>query len=279
MAMSIFLSLLTFVKFVSPPGVAKSEFDRLDNELKIKFAPLHREISQAPIENPGLIQQLGDQLTCELRDFFVKHNAFFEHEAAKVPSKEYVSHKNSTIAQVEATKKQLRQEAFGEEGSEEKRKEFYDCLKALGELKEIEKRKQLNKTVAYQFYTSTYSNHRDIDFSKHTWFPQLPTSPESITFTPFNTSPIRPRDIKNILGKSNKKSAPGPDGISYSVLFKLESTHHILSTYFTKVIVSDAPPPSLGESVVKLIYNFNAIQLQDDCSFWMHWKDLQSHPC
>ena len=80
----------------------------------------------------------------------MKNNAFFEHKAAKVPSKEYVSHKNSTIAQVEATKKQLRQEAFGEEGSEEKRKEFYDCLKALGELKEIEKRKQLNKTAAYQ---------------------------------------------------------------------------------------------------------------------------------
>ena len=98
-------------------GVAKSEWDRLDSELKLKLSPLHRDIAQASIENPGLIQQLGDRLTCEMREFFVKHGDFFEHEGAKNPSKEYVSHKNSTIAQVEARKKELRQEAFGEEGS------------------------------------------------------------------------------------------------------------------------------------------------------------------
>ena len=220
----------------------------------------------------------------------VEHSAFFEHESAKVPSKEYVNHNNSTIAQVEAKKKQLRQEAFGEDGSEEKRKEFYDCLKALGELKQIEKRKQENKTVSYQgkqyhkncfrfasqtvkgtfgdenvqpsydkqtanqFYSSTYSHHKEIDLTQHTWFPRLPTSPESTNFTPFDTSAIRPRDIKRILGRSIKKSAPGPDGISFSVLFKMESTHHILSTYFSKVLASKAPPPSWGESVVKLVH-------------------------
>ena len=65
---------------------------------------------------------------------------------------------------------------------------------------------------------------------------------------------LPPSDIKRILAKSNKKSAPGPDGITYSVLFKLESTHHILSTYFNKVFASGAPPPSWGESVVKLVH-------------------------
>ena len=38
------------------------------------------------------------------------------------------------------------------------------------------------------------------------------------------------------------------------MLFKLESTHHILSTYFSKVLASGAAPPSWGESVVKLIH-------------------------
>ena len=38
------------------------------------------------------------------------------------------------------------------------------------------------------------------------------------------------------------------------MLFKLESTHHILSTYFSKVLVSGAASPSWGESVVKLVH-------------------------
>ena len=86
--MSMFLTLLTFGKFISPVGVPKSEWDKLDSELKTKLSPLHREIAQAPKENPGLIQQLGDRLTCEICEFLVEHSAFFEHESAKVPSKE-----------------------------------------------------------------------------------------------------------------------------------------------------------------------------------------------
>ena len=49
-------------------------------------------------------------------------------------------------------------------------------------------------------------------------------------------SHFRPRDVRNVLKNSIKKSAPGPDGVSYSALFKLESTHHIQATLFTKVL-------------------------------------------
>ena len=69
----------------------------------------------------------------------------------------------------------------------------------------------------------------------------------------FNIAPFKPRDIRNILSKANKRSAPGPCGITYNTLLKLESTHHILATYFNKVFMSGAHPPSWGESVVKLI--------------------------
>ena len=68
-----------------------------------------------------------------------------------------------------------------------------------------------DKATADHFYSSTYSVHKEIDFTQLNWFPHLPTSPESPNFTQFNTAPIRPRDIKSILSKSNKKSAPGPD--------------------------------------------------------------------
>ena len=93
-----------------------------------------------------------------------------------------------------------------------------------------------------------------IDFTQLNWFPHLPASPETPNFTQFNTAPIRPRDIRSILAKCNKKSAPGPDGITYLTLLKLESTHHILATFFNKIFLSGAHPPTWGESLVKLIH-------------------------
>ena len=45
--------------------------------------------------------------------------------------------------------KQLRKVDFGENGSEEKRKEFYQCIKAISELKKREKRKQNEKMTAH----------------------------------------------------------------------------------------------------------------------------------
>ena len=75
---------------------------------------------------------------------------------------------------------------------------------------------------------------------------------------PFDNSPIKPRDIKKVLSKAKKNSAPGPDGVSYGVLLKLESTHHILATLFNKVQSLGSAPPSWGESVVKLIHKKGA---------------------
>ena len=115
-----------------------------------------------------------------------------------------------------------------------------------------------DKTTADQYNTSTYSVPRDIDFTQLHCFPQLPTSPESTNFTNFNIDPFRPRYIKNILSKSNKLSAPGPCGITYRTLLKLETTHHILATYFNKIFMSGAHPTSWGESVVKLIHKKGA---------------------
>ena len=119
-----------------------------------------------------------------------------------------------------------------------------------------------DKATADHFYSATYSVHKEIDSwdptddasSKLNWFPNLPTSPEDGDFTQFNTAPIRPRDIRSTLSKCNKKSAPGPDGITYLTLLKLESTHHILATFFNKVFLSGAHPPTWGESLVKLIH-------------------------
>ena len=137
-----------------------------------------------------------------------------------------------------------------------------------------------DKATADYYYPSTYSVPKEIDYNQLHWFPQLPTSPESPDFTPFNTEPFRPKDITNILSKSNKLSAPGPCGVTYRTLLKLETTHHILATYFNKVFMSGAHPPSWGESVVKPIHkkcatsvpsNFRMIALTGCIGKTYHW--------
>ena len=288
-----FLSLLSFVKFFGPSN-EKSEWTRLSQALKVRLAPLHQYIGRASPDFPEYIETLGDRLSQEIRDFLVEHSEFFADEASTSSSNKFLSHKNHTITQLEVIKKKLRSEAFGPEGSEEKRKEFYQCIQAISELKKREKIKQDAKTTAFHekqfnknrykyskdivndtfgkpsappsydkatadnYYTSTYSVPKEVDFSQLHWFPHLPTSPEAPNFTPFNTTPFKPRDIRNILSKANQKSAPGPCGITYSTLSKLEATHHILATYFNKVFMSGAHPPSWGESVVKLIHKKGA---------------------
>ena len=56
-------------------------------------------------------------------------------------------------------------EAFGAEGTEAKRKEFYQCIQAINELKKREKLKQEAKTTAFhekQFHKNRYKYSKDI---------------------------------------------------------------------------------------------------------------------
>ena len=65
---------------------------------------------------------------------------------------------------------------------------------------------------------------------------------------------IKPRDVKEILKKSNQNSAPGPDGVPYGILVKLFTTHHVLATLYNKVLEYGAPPETWSESIIKLIH-------------------------
>ena len=116
--------------------------------------------------------------------------------------------------------------------------------------------------TANTYYPSTYSEPRQINLPDLHCFPPNLVSPVSEDFVPFDNSHFRPRDIRSVLANSNKKSAPGPDGISYSVLLKLDSTHHLLATLFTKVLNMGCPPPSWSESVVKLLHKKVITQTQ-----------------
>ena len=283
----IFLTLVTFLKFVIPSLVENSEIKRLDNELKQRLAPLHHLISRST--DPEDVQTLGNRVSIIISTFCSENRELFEENDTQHSTK-FVKHQNKTIAELENIKKTLRKEAFREGAGPDKRKEFYETIKAISDLKAKEKFKQDLKTGAYQekqfnknkfkfskeivtdtfgketvkpvfseqtanqHYPATYSQPMQVHLPDLHWFPPILASPVDPNFVPFETGHFRPRDVRNVLANSNKKSAPGPDGVSYSVLHKLESTHHILATLFTKVLTLGCPPSSWSESVVKLVH-------------------------
>ena len=116
------------------PSNEKKEWTRLSETLKARLAPFHQDIGRANTDNPEHIETLGDRLSSEIRDFLVENSDFFADEASTSSPNKFISQKNSTITQLEALKKKLQMEAFGAEGTEAKRKEFYQCIQAIGEL-------------------------------------------------------------------------------------------------------------------------------------------------
>ena len=73
-------------------------------------------------------------------------------------------------------------------------------------------------------------------------------------FVKFDESSITPRQIREILKYCNRNSAPGPDGINFGILHKLNHLHGILATLFTKVFQNGSPPSVWSESIIKLIH-------------------------
>jgi hypothetical protein len=282
---SIFITLSTLIRF-STPSLEKDVWKDLSDNLKQELAPLHHHISRC--NNPDDIKVLGDQCTIVIRNFLSNHSELFEDENKQ--SSKFRSHSNKTLAQLLELKKTLRKEAFKKDADPSKRKQFHNCLKALNDLKHREKIKSQNKTAVFQekqfnknrwkfskqvvngtfgsdekqpsfnkaaaddFYPRTYSVPKVINLENLNWITQTGIAPDSPDFAPFDNTPIKPKDIKRVLTKANLKSAPGPDGIPYGVLLKLESCHHILATLFNKVFSMGSPPSSWGESVVKLAH-------------------------
>ena len=276
------------MKFITPSNVDKTEWERLNNNLKLRLAPLHLQIGSC--NDPVQIQVLGDQVSLEIARFCSEHSELFLQEEQNSPREKFITHSNKTVAQLQALKKSLRKEAFKDGGNTEKQKAFHECLKALSELKKRERHDAQMKTTAHQeklfhknrfqlarnavndslnkesiqptftkamadqYYPATYSQPKQINLPDLHWFPPQLSSPDSETFQPFDNSPIRPRDVRKALAKANKNSAPGPDGITYGVLSKLDSSNHTLATLYSKVLALGSPPPSWSESVVKPIH-------------------------
>ena len=92
---------------------------------------------------------LGNRVSTEISNFWSENSQLIE-ENVNPHSEKFVSHQNKTISELEALKKVLRKEAFKEGAGPDKRKEFYDTIEAISDLKAKEKFKQDLKTGAYQ---------------------------------------------------------------------------------------------------------------------------------
>ena len=80
----IFISLTSIVKF-EEPKIEKSEWDRLNNELKQKLAPINHHICKS--KNPEDIITLGDQANIIIRDFLIENPELFENTETTKRSK------------------------------------------------------------------------------------------------------------------------------------------------------------------------------------------------
>ena len=111
-----------------------------------------------------------------------------------------------------------------------------------------------SREKANQHYTSNYSTEKITNLPDIHWFPEVKTGPQDPNFKPFDMSPIRPKDVSNVLRHANHKSSPGPDGLPFGILHHMPSTHHVLATLFNKVLATNAVPSQWGESIIKLIH-------------------------
>ena len=64
------------------------------------------------------------------------------------------------------------------------------------------------------------------------WYPKVKTGPEDPIFSPFDMSPIRPRDV----------TSPSLDGVPFGILYHLPNTHHVTATLFNKVLATNSVP-------------------------------------
>ena len=114
----------------------------------------------------------------------------------------------------------------------------------------MEEKPSFDKAFADEWYKNRYSTPVPLAPEAVSWFPRLPECVNE-----FDMSPIRPRDVKQVLSKKKANSSPGDDGIYYGHLRNLESTHHFLATLFTKTLLS-SPTPWDGWGASSIVLTF-----------------------
>ena len=176
-------------------------------------------------------------------------------------------------------KKKLEKDTFHYENSFRKNRWEFSKRAIKGTLEAISQGPSFTKTTADAYFKGTYEKEKIVDKNELKWIHGPEVNPQMENFVKFDESPITPRQIRETLKYCNKNSAPGPDGINFGILHKLNYLHGILATLFTKVFQNGSPPSAWSESIIKLIHkkgstedpsNFRMISLSNTIGKLFH---------
>ena len=267
------------------PQLSPDQWDHINDEIRMALQPLHHELAS----NHALPDQVGDDLITILQEYFNSSGLFSSNSSKSNTA--FKRRTSKTLQEAKRLKNSLRKTAFHANASREDRSKFYDALHAYTFLKKKQSdndqqrstkyeesrfrkdfwsfsRKVVNnelyhqdsdpaftKDLADEYYTSRYaSSPPAIDVDALGW---MGGPPEAAC--PFDMSPVKPKDIKNILRNRSSRSAPGPDGISYAIIKKLPSVHHILATLYSKLLTNPITPKSWSCANVILIHKKDSV--------------------
>ena len=110
-----------------------------------------------------------------------------------------------------------------------------------------------SKSEVFQHFSQSFSNTNSKYINHPPWIHSV--MPSSEITDDFDLSPTTPANIKGILKRYKKRSAPGEDGITYYHLKNLPTSHHFLATLYFKILLeSNVTPPSWGKGKIILLH-------------------------
>ena len=278
-----FLHLSTTLRFIAPT-YNRDQWSAIDDELKQQLNPVHYGLSNNVITP----QEAGNQLAQTLSEFLQQKPDFI----SDVSNKEgYIKNKPKTVQEAKKLKNSLRKRLKQTSATPADRKEFAQSVRyhnflvkkqricdldnarkhqekmyhdnfwefsrrtCQGNIDEPQKKPTFDVKTANAYYPRLYSTVPVFNTDHLNWFPYLPVPASPVSF---NMSPVKPKDIKQLLSHKKSNSAPGPDGLTYGVLRHLPSTHHFLATLYSRILLtSPVPPPTWQTSNVTLIHKRN----------------------
>ena len=262
------------------PCLEEDEWKEVDQELRVCLHEFHHQVST--LTSGEEVARAGDYLMYLLREFFAQRDIF--NSSDRKHSETFITHDSKALQAVRREKNRLKKVAQAS-GAQEDRKLMFRAIKAVSCLKKEIKRRQHQKDAFHQeslyrrnffrfaklatngqlgkrqmepsfskrdadvHYWKTYESCQSPVERDWTWFPRIKTPS-----VPFDLSPVTPAIVKATLKRANSNGAAGFDGISFSLLTKLPSIHHILATLFTKVLQFGCPPSSWSQAKIKLIH-------------------------
>ena len=127
----------------------KSDWEKVNKDLKRDIANLEYLISRADATDAAL---LGDKLNEMISKFIEARPEIFEKSEVKADNQgaSYVKHQSKTMQQLKAHKKDLQRKLLSMSSTLETRKHFWETVRAMSDLKKIEKKKQELQTTSHQ---------------------------------------------------------------------------------------------------------------------------------